>query len=156
RDSGLSHDRTETRENGQPVALPFSLLDGQVLLTAARPWVGGFERSSLDLGDMVVVYGPAEETIVLVADPPGLAAGCGSGPIPADAHGLARSLRSDPGLQVSSPAAVRVGGADALTMDVVLAPGADDCAVIKLHDGQDHRGAHVHTGGRMRLYLFDT
>ncbi|HKY49020.1 MAG TPA: hypothetical protein VJQ79_13670 [Acidimicrobiia bacterium] len=154
-DSRLDHDVTETKENGQPVGVPFAFFDGEVLLTAAKPWVGGFERNSLDLGDRLHLRD--QEAIVLVGDPLPVATGCAIGPTPADADALARSLESDPDLQVTRPVAVSVGGIDALTMDIVFASEADDCdAVLRLRDDPStRRWGLLDRGSHMRLYLFD-
>lgn len=153
--SRLDHDVTETKENGQPVGVPFAFFDGEVLLTAAKPWVGGFERNSLDLGDPLDLRD--QEAIVLVGDPLPVATGCAIGPTPVDADALARSLESDPDLQVTAPVAVSVGGIDALTMDIVLAPEADDCdAALRLRDDPyTRRWGPLDRGSHMRLYLFD-
>jgi hypothetical protein len=85
----------------------------------------------------------------VVADPL-TATGCESGPAPADAEALVRSIRSNPALEATAPVAVSVGGIDALQIDVVAAPGTSDCGSMVLFDrlsaGQD---------GPMRLYVLD-
>jgi hypothetical protein len=156
RDSGFFHDATETRENGQSFALPYGFFEGEVTLTAAKPWEGGFERDSLDYGDQFA--GSGEEAIILVADPRSAAGGCGSGVGLVDAETLAASLQSDPDLQVTAPVIVNFGGYDGLQLDAFLDPGASECeggSVLRLADGSDRRGANVSPGSRMRVYLFD-
>ena len=80
--------------------------------------------------------------------------GCDAGPAPADAEALARSIRSNPDLEAIAPVSVRVGGIDALRMDVDVAE-ASDCGMVT--------GAEPPPGvflpscrcWRMRLYLLD-
>jgi hypothetical protein len=136
-----------TTENGQPVAAPYSFLDGEVTFAAAPPW-------NEDGGDgpTFMTFSLDRNYMWILADPLPLETGCEPAPTPADAEALARSIRSDPDLQATAPVAVSVGGIDALRMDVVAAPGASVC------DG----GPQVLTDGgwlgqrlRMRLYLLD-
>lgn len=137
-----------TTENGQPVPVPYSFLDGEVTFAVAPPWNEGggdgptFMNFALDRSGMQIV-----------ADPLPVEPGCQPGPVPADAEALARSIRSDPDLEATAPVAVGVGGVDALRMDVALAPGAG-CGE---YDGapavvEKYWLSH---GGRMRLYLLD-
>jgi hypothetical protein len=148
--SSLGHNPRQTTENGLPVALPYVFLDGAVTMSAADPWGMGFERWALELGDQ------AGEAIVLVADPRAVADGCGSAPAPVDAEALARSLESDPDLRVAAPVAVSLGGVDGLQLDVVLAPQASECPVLRpAGDSSTRRAADLDLGTRMRLYLVD-
>lgn len=150
--SSLTHNATQTTENGEPLAMTYAFFDGEVMMSAAAPWRIGFERESLDLGDRFLTSGPPEEAILLMSNPLPFATGCANGPAPVDADALARSLESDPDLQVTAPVAVSVGGVDAVAMDVVLAPGASCDAVLD----DDQRGwATIGGGSRMRLYLLD-
>jgi hypothetical protein len=64
---------------------------------------------------------------------------------------LARSIRSDPDLEASEPVAVRVGGIQALRMDVVTATGASVCQVEETPRVVTETG--LDRGYRMRLYL---
>ena len=86
----------------------------------------------------------------VVADPL-TATGCETGPAPADAETLVRSIRSNPALEATAPVAVSVGGIDAMRMDVV-APGrldVGDCAPMVL----EHLS--LMQDDRARLYLLD-
>jgi hypothetical protein len=49
---------------------------------------------------------------------------CDSLRVPPSADELVQAIRSDPDLEATSPVTERVGGIDALRMDVVAAPGA--------------------------------
>jgi hypothetical protein len=156
-DSRFSQRASETTENGQPVAVPYALLDGLVRFSAADPWHVGLERSAMELGD------EPSEAVVLVLDPRASGVGCGVSPAPVDAADLARDLRSDPDLDVTAPVAVTVGGLDALQMDIAPAEGAAVCEgslpVLRMSDaseyGSDRRAANLKRSDRMRLYLVD-
>ncbi len=144
-------DNFPTTENGQPVPVPYSMLDGEVTFAAAPPWGDTIlERTFTVLGG--VGRGSASQftMFTIVADPLTFEMGCEAGPVPADAEALAQSIRSNPDLEATAPVAVSVGGIDALQVDVVAAPGASDCGPMVLTDrlsgGQD---------GPMRLYLLD-
>ena len=148
--SSLDHNPRHTTENGLPLAMPYVFLDGAVTMSAADPWGMGFERWALELGDQ------AQEAIVLVADPRAVADGCGNAPAPADAEALARRLESDPDLQVAPPVAISLGAVDGLQMDVVLAPQASECPVLRpAGDSNTRRAANLDLSTRMRLYLVD-
>jgi hypothetical protein len=143
--------RISTTEDGQAVPVPYSFLDGEVTFAAAPPWGDtSLDRTFTVLGG--VGRGSASQftMFAIVADPL-TATGCEAGPAPADAEALVRSIRSNPDLVATAPAAVGVGGIDALRMDVVT-PGrleVGDCAPMVLEHlslGQDTR---------MRLYLLD-
>lgn len=191
--SGLNYQRdgfgTEippTTENGQPVAISYTYFDGSLTLQAAHPWVfsgtntyaNPFWMRLIPEGQGVLPTTDAGERqdwdrLVLMADPV-LVGDCQPGPDPADAAALAESIRSNPGLGATAPVAVRVGGAEALMMDVVIAAGTtitvpanaqgDLCwdGVLSLVFDQNaamYTGNGVLTGQAtgdwMRLYLFD-
>jgi hypothetical protein len=171
-----------TTEDGQPVAMPYTYFDGEVTLRAAHPWVfhdgwaggrlipeGPGVRPTTDGGERI-----DWDELVLIADPVLLGTDCQTGPGPADAAALAESIRSDPDLGATAPVVVRVGGAEALMMDVAIAAGATVCAPTTrggdllqnavLRPVLDMNGDFVPgnlvltghaTGERMRLYLFD-
>lgn len=136
-----------TTEDGRSVPVPYSFLDGEVTFAAAPPWDGpeddGGTDMSLDLD--------RSSWMSIVADPLPVKPGCGPGPAPADAAALARSIGSDPDLETSAPVAVRVGGIDALRIDVALAPGAG-CGY---YDGPPVVVQEWLGEARMRLYLLD-
>jgi hypothetical protein len=147
-----------TTENGEPLAEPYSILDGEVTFGVPPPWYEFFD------------YGP--ETIALdghtidgsfavLPDPLPVKTGCRRGPSPAGAEALARSIRSDPDLEATEPVAVIVGGIEALRMDVVAAAGASVCdymgtpLVLRVAEPRGPLGPDLGRGHRMRLYLLD-
>jgi hypothetical protein len=140
-----------TTENGQAVSEPYRILDGEVTFGATRPWRPDYTGW---LGDDLLLDGNSHERVEVEADPRPSGTGCHDGPASADAAALARTIRSDPDLDVTAPVATRVGGVEALRMDVVAAPGARVC------DGWIAGSpvvteTSVEPGSRMRLYLLD-
>jgi len=142
--------RISTTEDGQAVPVPYSFLDGEVTFAAAPPWsFTSRDRTSTTLGG--VGRGSASQNTMLriVADPR-TAIGCEAGPVAADASALVRSVRSNPDLEATAPVTVRLGGIDAVQMDVVALrqPEVGECYPMVL----DRLSAG---GGRMLLYLLD-
>lgn len=188
--NGFGTDIAPTTEDGQPVAVPYNSFDGEVTLHAAHPWIMSDYREfgGVTFGRLIP-EGPGVppttdggqrtdwDELFLMADPALLGADCQTGPSPADAAALAESIRSDPDLGATAPVVVRVGGADALMMDVKIAAGATVCApttsggdllanaLLGLVLDDSSVGATVFvnngvatghaTGEWMRLYLFD-
>lgn len=141
-----------TTENGQPVPVPYKILDDEVTFAAAPPWdVTAHDRTSTILGG-VGRGSAAQFTMFMVTADPRTGMGCDGGPPAADVDSLVQSIRSNPGLEATAPIAASVGGLDALRMDVV-APGipqVGDCSPRVLGDFWLPQGS-----GRMRLYLLD-
>jgi hypothetical protein len=75
---------------------------------------------------------------------------------PADAAAIAQQLIADPNFETTAPRAARVGGVDAVSIDVALAPDGEPCGV-----GLTDVARWVHElwpeypGRRLRLYLID-
>jgi hypothetical protein len=140
-----------TTENGQPVAEPYSYLDG-VIFSAAPPW-----RERCLLGPCSLDHDNLQASLYVLADPRPVETGCLEGPAPANAEALAGRIRSDPDLEATEPVAVPVGGTPALRMDVVAAPGASVCQNWGGVGVVTETGDPVVLGGghRMRLYLLD-
>ncbi len=74
---------------------------------------------------------------------------------PADAAAIAQQLIADPNFETTAPVAARVGGLDAVSIDVTLAPGGEACGI-----GMIDISRWIHTIGwdpglRLRLYLVD-
>jgi hypothetical protein len=71
------------------------------------------------------------DRIFFMADPAWVGTDCQTGPQPGDAEAhaeaLAESIRSDLGLEATTPVAVSVGGYEGLMMDVKIAAGASLC-----------------------------
>lgn len=184
---GYTTDIAPTTENGQPVASTYDYFGGQVTLRAAHPWV--MSSSGVIGGGRLMPEGPGmppttdggERTewdqLILMADPEHIPfdEGCLSGTTAVDATSLADSIRSDPGLETTAPAAVTVGGADGVTMDVRRFSGASLCASVNedgsftdhwpvlypiFADGWERNEFNGHysyqsSGEWMRLYLLD-
>jgi hypothetical protein len=179
---GFATDIAPTTEDGTPLAIPHNYFDGEVTLRAAHPWVfGGIYAALIPEGPGVPPttdggerHGHDWDHLWLLADPLPVGTGCQAGPAPADAEVLADSIRSDPGLGMTTPVVVSVGGTEALMMDVAIAAGATVCVPTTsggdpllnalLRPVLDIYGAGVYdsgvwtghaTGEWMRLYLFD-
>lgn len=167
---GFATHITPTTEDGQPVAQAYNVFDGEVTLYVAHPWVFRYGQTSIRL----IPEGPGVrpttdggerndwDVLRLVADPAPVGTGCQPDASPAAAEALAESIRSDPDLEATAPAAVSVGGVEALMMDVTAAAGASVCDLgVMLARGLETRTPLVveniglATGDRMRLYLFD-
>jgi len=97
----------------------------------------------------------------VLPDPLPVETGCRQGQAPADAEDLARSIQSDPDLEVTEPVAVSVGGIEALRMDVATAAGASVCdymgrpLVLRAAEPRGSLGPDLGQQDRMRLYLLD-
>ena len=115
---------TEAGVNGPGT---FSLLHGEVTFRAAGAWDDHFE-AYID-PRLFFLIGPggegadegAEMTILVNPLPP--EAPCDRR-VPPSAEELVQAIRSNPDLEATAPVLERVGGMDALRMDVVAAPGA--------------------------------
>jgi hypothetical protein len=146
-------DAAPTTEDGNAVPAHYSFLDGGVRFRAPWPWEILPEATSTTLGLDTNGRG-VPLNLSLIADPRPVERGCKPGPAPSDAAAMAGSIGSDPDLEATTPVPVTLGGASALWMDIVTAPGADACEpvgvpqVISQHIG-------LPGSDRMRLYLVD-
>ena len=142
------YDDLPTTENGQSVAVPYSLLDGEVTFAAAPPW----RYSGLALDDdatfMSFSGSARDERFVIAADPLPDGTGCENGSAPADAEALARSIMADPNFETTGTVPVRIAGIDGLQMDV-------DAAVADWNDFCWPWAPDQSDRWRMRLYLID-
>lgn len=174
-----------TTEDGQPLAVSYDAFDGEVTLHATHPWVF-YDGSAGRLIPEGPGVGPTTDGaqrqdwdhLVLIADPPPVGPDCQTGPSPADAAALAKSIRSYTPGDATAPVAVSAGGAEALMMDVKIAAGAPLCVpftvegswagvLYHVFDVENHASAEGATadwpriatgratGDWMRLYLFD-
>jgi hypothetical protein len=169
---GLFMDANETTENGQPLTISYTSSDGEVTVSAPTTWrtwlpgkgagEGGHEQA------LEVWFGAlwrtedffgSGERIELV-DPVAYDAWCaanGGSPLlsaPADAAAITEQLVADPNFETTAPVAARVGGVDAVSIDVSLAPGGQACGVGMI---EISRWIHAlwEPGWRLRLYLVD-
>ena len=178
-------DIAPTSEDGQPLAVPHDLFGGEVTVQVPYPWTfdgtldGRLQLIPRDPGERPTTEGGERnhwDEIYLMADPAPVAKGCPTGLGAADAKALAESLRSDPALGATAPVAVRVGGVQALMMDVAIPAGTTICTPesyfkdllgpvfdfgapfsVSNLDGTIGGGVYTGraTGELMRLYLFD-
>ena len=133
----------------------YSFLGGDVTFQADQPWSDHVEAYIDDR--MFFLLGEDDAAINVIANPTPLPADpCDTALLPAPAEALVEDIRSNPDLEATAPVAERVGGIDALRMDVAPAPGASVCdngsvpvvASSRPWAGLDH--------GRMgRLYVLD-
>jgi hypothetical protein len=78
---------------------------------------------------------------------------CGRGPVPADAAAFARAVIADANFEATAPVAARVGGVEAVAIDVALAPAGRVCLAYR---SDSQRWIHaLEPGKRLRLFLVD-
>ena len=168
---GLRLHANGTTENGQPVIVPYTSADGEVSVSALSTWEtwlpgkgagkGGHDQA-LDvwfagLWRSENFFGSGER--IEFVDPVAYDAWCaanGGSPLlaaPADAAAIAQELIADPNFETTAPAAARVGGAAAVSIDVALAPGGRSCGVYMIEISRWIHG--LEPGMRLRLYLVD-
>ena len=170
---GLWIDANETTENGQPIMLSYTSVDGEVTVSAPSTWSGwlpgkgagrGGHEQALDvwfggLWQLDENFGSGER--IELVDPVAYDAWCednGGSPLltaPASAAEIARQLIADPNFDTTAPVATRIGGVEAVSIDVALAPGGKACGI-----GMIEISRWIHTigwdpGWRLRLYLVD-
>ena len=173
---GLWLDANSTTENGQPVVVSYTSSDGEVSASAPSTW-GLYWRG---VGSQANVwfgilwrdsepYYESGESIGFV-DPVAYDAYCaanGGSPLlsaPADAAAIAQQLMADPNFETTAPVAAQVGGVEAVSIDVALAPGGRPCTTL----GGIVISRWIHSlalspstttepdpGLRLRLYLVD-
>ncbi len=126
-----------TTENGQPVPMLFAQFDGEVTYSSPSPY-------SMDVGD---------DGLIDFTDPVVFWSECAQGPVPADAAAFAQAVIADPNFETTAPVAARVGGVEAVAIDVALSPAGRVCWAYRT-DG--HRWIHaLEPGKRLRLFLVD-
>jgi hypothetical protein len=164
---GLLLDATSTTENGRPVTTLYASEDGEVTVSAPSTW-GTFwpgVGSQADVWFGILWAGPeryyeTDEWIGLV-DPVAYDAWCaenGGSPLltaPADAASIAQQLIADPNFESTSPVATRIGGLEALSIDVSLAPGGRGCGVGMIEISRWVHSVEGRPELRLRLYLVD-
>jgi hypothetical protein len=171
-DPGLWLDVNTTTENGQPIVVSYSSADGEVTVSAPSTWAawlpgkgagsGGHEQA-LDVWFGNIwrhedLFGSGGR--IGLVDPVAYDSWCaenGGSPLltaPADAAAIAQQVIADPNFETTAPVAARVGGLEAVSIDVSLAPGGSPCGV-----GMIEISRWIHElwepGWRLRLYLVD-
>ena len=140
----------------------FAMLHGEVTFRAAEPWNNHFD-SGLD-PRLFFLTGPGGERepagMEILVNPLPPDTPCDSLRVPPSAAELVQAIRSDPDLEATAPVTERVGGIDALRMDVVAAPGASiaPCGGVRVPVvSVPGRGAWggVGLGDLGRLYVLD-
>ena len=143
-----------------------SMLGGEVTFHAAEPWSDHGE-SYIDPRLFFLTSGPGlpdrlatmDASIEILANPNPLPEGpCYLYPLlPASAEALVQAIRSNPDLEATVPVVERVGGIDAVRMDVAPVPGASTCPngavpVVSTSNGGWGTMGHGELG---RLYVLD-
>jgi hypothetical protein len=167
---GLSLGFLSTTENGQPVVLSYTSSDGEVTVSAPSTWwtlwpgeVAAEAAPDVwfaEMGRHAEPYpDPDSREYIGLVDPVAYDAWCaanGGSPLlsaPADAAAIAQQVIADPNFETTAPVAARVGGVEAVSIDVALAPGGRTCG-----NGGIEISRWIHElepGLRLRLYLVD-
>jgi hypothetical protein len=74
---------------------------------------------------------------------------------PANAAAIAQQVIADPDFKATAPVAARVGGLEALSLDVALAPGGKACGIGMIEISRWIHSLGWEPGLRQRLYLVD-
>ena len=138
-----------TTENGQPVPMLHGQFDGEVTY-----WSPSQSSWTVTVGnDGFAGFTVGDDGFIDFTDPSVFWSECARGPVPADAAGFARAVSEDPNFETTAPVAVRVGGAEAVAMDVALSPAGRVCLAYR---SDTRRWIHaLEPGKRQRLYLVD-
>jgi hypothetical protein len=146
-----------TTEGGADRSGTYAMLRGEVTLHAARPW-----NDYMAFGTYLftLVGGAADDLmrINILANPlppvPSERASCvlDAPRVPASAEAVVRAIRSNPDLETTVPVAERVGGIDALRLDVAAVPGATCVPVVSV---PQPGGGNIDHGWLGRLYILD-
>jgi hypothetical protein len=132
---GVAWHRGATPENGADTTEvgsertgpgTFAFLGGEVTFHAARPWIDHIE-AYLDPRLFFLTGRPDDAWIEILANPLPEAS-CAAPPgVPGSAESVVRDIRSNPDLETTVPVAERVGGIEALRLDVAAVRGASTC-----------------------------
>lgn len=157
-----------TTENGEAVVLPFTSADGEVTVSVPTTWSTWLpgkvaHEQAPDvwfglLGRPERFFGSGER--IELVDPVAYDSWCaanGGSPLlsaPADAAAIAQQVIADPDFETTEPVSARIGGLEAVSMDVSLAPGGEACGIGMI---EISRWIHAlwEPGWRLRLYLVD-
>jgi hypothetical protein len=170
RQGDLWMDVTSTTENGQPVTVSYTSADGEVTVSAPSPWnmwwPGGADPAhefadDVWFGLMEREYGEDQTSRVGFVDPVAYDAWCadnGGSPLlsaPADAAAIAQQVIADPNFETTAPVAAHIGGLEAVSIDVALAPGGRACGIGMIVISRWIHEIGWDPGLRLRLYLID-
>jgi hypothetical protein len=155
--------------NGQLVVVSYTSPDGEVTVSAPSTWaylwhggeVAAEAAPDVWFGLVSPDYSnPESHEVIGLVDPVAYDAWCaanGGSPLlsaPADAAAIAHQLIADPNFETTAPVAAQIGGVEAVSIDVALAPGGRPCSTL----GGIEISRWIHTlepGLRLRLYLVD-
>jgi hypothetical protein len=164
---GLWMEAHATTENGQPAVLSYTSSDGEVAVSAPSTWQMWWPGADhvADVGVWFGVLSRAEDLFgsgdrIGFVDPVAYDSWCGDNggsPLlsaPAGAAAIAQQVIADPDFEATAPVAARIGGLEAVSIDVALAPGGKACGI-----GMIEISRWIHElwepGWRLRLYLVD-
>ncbi len=159
-----------TTETTQAVGASFTSPDGEVSVSLPRRWeeplwspTPAAEAVGADVWFGILWPGPrfnVDVGNIGLVDPVAYDAWCakkGGSPLltaPADAAAITRKIISDPDFETTAPVAARVGGVDAVSIDVELAPGGETCGIGMIEIARWIHALWV-PSSRLRLYLVD-
>jgi len=156
-------------EPSAPIVLSYASADGEVTASAPSTWNSiwsGKDGLASDVWSGLLWPGPGpcceltSEVIGLV-DPVAYDSWCaanGESPLlsaPAGATAIAQQVIADPNFETTAPVAARVGGLEAVSIDVALAPGGEACRVQTIEISRWIHHLQTQPGTRLRLYLVD-
>jgi hypothetical protein len=153
---------TTTEGSGRTGPGTYAFLGGEVTFQAARPWIDHVEayidpRLFFLLGQPE--FGLPDDAFFEILANPLPQASCDPLPgVPASAEAVVRAIRSNADLESTVPVVERVGGIDALRLDVAAVPGASTCSFGRVPVvSVSNRGAWggIDHGDLGRLYVLD-
>ena len=166
----LDYGLGEGTENGEPVALTYGILAGEITWRVPDPWFSPWMLGVVDGDESIVVGGveAAEVYFVVLGDPWIPEGQCAPTARRGSADELVAAIVSDPDLDVSASTDVIVGGVQAVRLDLApstsaeMCPGSDESdsagigmpVVSVMQQGDEHPWS-VTDGDRMRIYLLD-
>ena len=144
---GLWMDANASTENGQPFSMSYTSSDGEVTVSAPSTWEAWLPGTlGVPVAEGQVLHEQAldvwsgslwrsEESFgsgerIEFVDPVAYDSWCaanGGSPLlsaPADAAAIAQQLIADPNFETTAPVAARIGGVEAVSLDVTLALAA--------------------------------
>jgi hypothetical protein len=145
--------------------LSFTSDDGEVTVSAPSTWAawlpgkaGNGEASDVWFGMLRRVSDPwpnhSHDHIGFV-DPVAYDWWCWKRSLPAGADALAQAVITDPSFETTAPVAARIGGLEAVSIDVALAPGGSVCMRQEISISRWIHVLRPESGLRLRLYLVD-
>jgi hypothetical protein len=148
---------TTTESSERTGSGTYSFLGGEFTFRAARPW-GDHAESYLDPRLFWLIGRPDYASIEILANPLPEASCAAPLGVPGSAEAVVRDIRSNPDLEATVPVAERVGGIDALRLDVAPVPGAPPCTGSRVPvvtvSGRGGWGT-LDPGDLGRLYVLD-